>query len=90
MHCLISTLNFFSRKPVLPIKQEFIPDYHHNSEKISRRSVDKYCRKMVKLKKSLFTKVHGNIKKAQFHYKKDYDKKYCRKKVHSTIVICFN
>lgn len=70
---------YYNRKPVLPIEQEYVPS--EDNQKSGRKSIEKYCKKMLKLKKKLFTKVDGNIQDAQQRYKKDYDKKNHRKKV---------
>ena len=70
---------FLCRKAVLPIQQEFL-----NGEDTSDSlddDVEKYSKKMAKLKKKLFSKVDHNIKSAQACYKKDYDKKHCHNKV---------
>ena len=43
--------------------------------------IDGYTEKMMKLKKSLFSKANNNIKDSQARQKRDYDKKHHQKKV---------
>ena len=45
--------------------------------------IDGYTEKMVKLKKSLFSKANTNINDSQAWQKRDYDNKHHQKKVNA-------
>ena len=84
---IIVPINYCSyRKPVLPIEMEHLNSSADStstieSDDMKEKNIDKYCQDVCTLKKQLFLKADQNIKKAQKKYKRDYDKKHCRKKV---------
>ena len=43
--------------------------------------VEKCFHDMIEIKKGIVSKVHHNIKEAQAHYKKDFEKKHQQKEV---------
>ena len=72
----------YYRKPILPIEKEVIfnEDMDCKSDENEIEDIDGYTEKMMKLKKSLFSKANNNIKDSQARQKRDYDKNIIRKK----------
>ena len=78
----------YYRKPILPIEKELIfnEDMDSMSDGNEIDDIDEYTEKMVKLKKSLFSKANPKIKDSQAQQKRYYDKKHHQKKVSSLAV----
>lgn len=71
---------FSLRKPILPIELEFLQE-NSSPDDTTETDVEGYCKRMVNIKKKIFSKANNNIKKAQARYKRDYDRKHRQKKV---------
>ena len=54
--------------------------WSRSSDENEIEDIDGYSEKMMKLKKSLFSKANNNIKDSQARQKRDYDKNIIRKK----------
>ena len=73
----------YYRKPILPIEKQLVfnEDMDCRSDDNEIDDIGGYIKKMMKLKKSLFSKANTNIKGLLAGQKRDYDKKHHQKKV---------
>lgn len=62
------------------IESELHPSDADGGSSREECDVDNYCKRMVHMRKNLFSRVDQNIKSAQGRYKRDFDRKHRYKK----------